>query len=106
MNGPRYQRPTSAPSIAGEAERIVYRAKWRLRETEAAERLVHTHGVVSTPLFPPSPVIQIVAFEGHVIGRVRREGGRWIAARDSAPIARCDRFEAAVQALVHAACDG
>ncbi|WP_019979853.1 MULTISPECIES: hypothetical protein [unclassified Streptomyces] len=65
------------------ARLIVVNAKWRLREEQALGRLAGVPGLARTPLFPGHPVIQVVARDGRLLGRVRRrhEGGtvRWSA---------------------------
>lgn len=95
---------SARPRIVAEAERLMYLAKWRLREEEAAARLAGTRGVARTALFPASEVIQVVALGGRVIGRVRRDRGRWIAARGGTPVAERDTPDGAAQALVEAVC--
>jgi hypothetical protein len=65
--------------VIRDAERIVYREKWRICEDRAAEQLADTSSLRWTRLFPESPVIQVVAIDGVVVGRVRHNGGRWIA---------------------------
>jgi hypothetical protein len=84
------------------AERIVYREKWRLCEERAAEQLARTSSLAWTRLFPESPVIRVVALDGVVIGRVRRNGGRWTAtgAGQRGQVADCGTFPAALLALV------
>jgi hypothetical protein len=86
------------------AERIVYPEKWRICEERAAEQLARTSSLTWTRLFPESPVIRIVSLDGVVIGRVRRNGGRWTAtgAGQRGRGADCGTFPAAVLAL---ACD-
>jgi hypothetical protein len=87
-----------------DAQRIVYREKWRICEERAAEQLASTTSLRWTRLFRESPVIQIVAIDGMVVGRIRHNGGRWIATGTGhrGPVADCDTFRAAVLAL---ACD-
>ncbi|MFE2480465.1 hypothetical protein [Streptomyces sp. NPDC059389] len=62
------------------AERIVYRAKLKFLEEAALAGIAHAEGLALAPLCPPSRVIQVVAYDGTHLGRVRqeREGG-WIA---------------------------
>ncbi|MEU6284401.1 hypothetical protein [Streptomyces sp. NPDC047028] len=65
------------------AQLTVINAKWHICEEQAVERLLHVQGLACTPLFPGHAVIQVVACEGHLLGRARqhREGRtvRWIA---------------------------
>ncbi|MGM9439161.1 hypothetical protein ACTAF0_02340 [Streptomyces murinus] len=65
------------------ARLVVVNAKWRLREEQALERLARVRGLACTPLFPGHPVIQVVAYDGRFLGRVRRHDdgprARWIA---------------------------
>lgn len=83
------------------AERIVYREKWRICEERAAEQLSGTSSLRWTRLFPESAVIRVVAIDGVVVGRVRRNGGRWIATGvgQRGQVADCGTFRAAVLAL-------
>lgn len=87
--------------VVQEAERILYRAKWTVCEEVAAERLSRTFSLRWTPLFPQSPVIQVVAVDGVVVGRIRHHGDRWVAtgAPGRGPVADCDTFSAALVAL-------
>lgn len=84
-----------------DAERIVYREKWRICEERAAERLASTSSLKWTRLFPDSPVIEVVAVDGVVVGTVRHNGRRWIAMGTGrrGPVADCDTFRAAILAL-------
>lgn len=88
--------------VVRDAERTLYREKWRVCEERAAARLAPTSSVQWTRLFPESPVIQVVAVDGIVVGRVRHNGSRWVAtgAGQRGPVADCDTFRAAVVALV------
>lgn len=88
--------------VIRDAERIVYREKWRVCEERAADVLAATTALCWTRLFPESPLIQVVAVDGEVIGRVRRSGGHWVATGTDGrgPLAGCDSFRAAVVALV------
>jgi hypothetical protein len=87
-----------------DAERIVYREKWRICEDRAASRLAGTSSLKWTRLFPDSTVIQVVAVDGVVVGTIRRNGRRWIAmgTGQGAPLADCDTFR---DALVTLACE-
>jgi hypothetical protein len=87
--------------VIRDAERIVYREKWRICEERAAEQLADTSSLRWTRLFLESPVIQVVAIDGVVVGRIRHNGGRWIATGTGqrAPVADCDTFRAALLAL-------
>ena len=88
--------------VIREAERTVHREKWRICEERAAGDLAHTTSLRWTRLFPQSPVIQVVAIDGVVVGQVRHNGNRWLAngAGGRGPVADCDTFRAALVALV------
>jgi hypothetical protein len=87
--------------VINDAERIVYRAKWRICEERAAEQSADTSGLRWTRLFPESPAIQVVAVDGMVIGCVWHNGRQWIATESGqqGPVAECDTFCAALLAL-------
>jgi len=87
--------------VVKDAERPLYREKWRVCEERAAQRLAQTSSLKWTRLFPDSPVIQVVTIDGVVEGRVRRNGSRWIATGTGqrGPVADCGTFRAAVLAL-------
>jgi hypothetical protein len=87
--------------VVKDAERIVYREKWRVCEERAAEQLAGTASLNWTRLFPNSEVIQVVAVDGTVVGHVRRNGMRWIATGigQRGPVADCGTFRAALLAL-------
>lgn len=87
--------------VVRDAERILYREKWRVCEERAAQQLAQTSSLKWTRLFPDSPVIQVVAIDGVVVGRVRRNGSRWIATGTGQRglVADCSTFRAAVLAL-------
>jgi hypothetical protein len=87
--------------VVKDAERILYREKWRVCEERAAQRLAQTSSLKWTRLFPDSPVIQVVAVDGVVVGRVRRNGSRWIATGTGqlGPVADCGTFCVAILAL-------
>jgi hypothetical protein len=95
-------RNTPAIEVVKDAERIVYREKWRICEERAAQRLAHASSVTFTRLFPDSPVIQVVAVDGVVVGQVRRNGSRWIATGTGrrGPVADCGTLHAAIAGLV------
>jgi hypothetical protein len=84
-----------------DAERILYREKWRVCEEHAALRLAQTPSLSWTRLFPDSPVIHVVAVDGVMVGRVRRHRSRWIASRSGqrGAVADCDTLYAAIEAL-------
>lgn len=65
------------------------------------QRLAETSSLTYTRLFPKSPIIQLVAVDGVVIGRVRRDGSRWIASGTGqrGPGEDCGTFDAAIQVL-------
>jgi hypothetical protein len=87
-----------------DAERVVYREKWRICEERAASRLAGTSSLKWTRLFPDSPVIQVVAVDGVVVGSVRHNGRRWIVigTGQHGPVADCGTFR---DALVTLACE-
>jgi hypothetical protein len=94
-------RKTPDIEVIKDAERIVYREKWQVCEERAAQLLAHTCSLAWVRLFPESPVIQVVALDGEVIGHIRRNGARWIATGTGqrGPVADCDTFRAALLAL-------
>jgi hypothetical protein len=94
-------RKSPDSDVIRDAQRIVCREKWRICE----ERVASTTSLRWTRLLPESPVIQIVAIDGMVVGRIRHSGGRWIATGNGkpGPVADCDTFRAAVLALACAA---
>lgn len=94
-------RDTPDVQIVKDAERILYREKWRICEEHAARRLAPTSAVKWTRLFPDSAVIQMVAIDGIVVGRIRCNGSRWIATGigHQGPVVDCATFHAAVLAL-------
>ena len=96
--------PLELPDVVAAAERVIYRESWQVHEEEAATRLASTRGVCWTRLFPLSPVLLVVAVDGQVVGRVRREGKRWHAVVPGAakPVATRRTRRAAVVALARA----
>ncbi|ASX02906.1 hypothetical protein MINTM006_52380 [Mycobacterium intracellulare] len=87
--------------VVRDAERVLYREKWRVYEERAARRLAQTSSRAWTRLFPESSVIRVVAIDGVVVGRIRRHGNRWAATgvgRRRA-VADCGTFRAALRAL-------
>jgi len=90
-----------AVEVIKDAQRIVYLEKWRICEELAARRLATTTSLRWTRLFPESDVIQIVAVDGIVVGRICRRGRRWFATGvgQRGPVADCDTFRAALLAL-------
>lgn len=82
------------------AERVIYREKWRICG-RAAQQSADTQSLSWTRLSPQSAVIRVVAMNGGVVGRIRRDGGRWIATgpgqRGSGR--RCGTFRAALLSL-------
>lgn len=83
------------------AERVLYREKWRVYEERAAQRLAQRSSLAWTRLFPESSIIRIVAIDGVVVGRVRRNGSRWVATGIGrrGPAADCGAFRTAIEAL-------
>jgi hypothetical protein len=88
--------------VVKDAERILYREKWRVCEERAAQRLAQTSSLKWTRLFPDSPVIEVVAVDGVVVGQARRNGSRWIATATGqrSPVADCSSLHAAIVGLV------
>jgi hypothetical protein len=87
--------------IIKDFERIVCRAKWRICEERAAEQLADTSGLRWTRLFRESPLIQVVAIDGMMIGCVWHNGRQWTATEtgQQSPVVECDTFRAALLAL-------
>jgi hypothetical protein len=87
--------------VVKDAERVLYREKWRICEERAAQRLAQTSSLKWTRLFPSSPVIHVVAVDGIVVGQVRRTGSRWIATGTGqrGPVADRGTLHAAILAL-------
>ena len=87
--------------VVKDAERILYREKWRICEERAAEQLAGTRALKWIRLFPESTVVWVVALDGVVIGRLRRDAGRWIATGmgKRGPVADRGTFRAALRAL-------
>ena len=100
-----YTRNSPDVEVIRHAERILHREKWRVCEERAAQALAPTSGLKWTRLFPDSSVIKVVAIDGVVVGRIRRNGSRYIAtgSAQKGPIADCGTFRAAVLALASAA---
>lgn len=74
-----------AADAVREAERIIYRAKWRVMEEGALRLLAGTRGIAYLPVFPGHEVVQVVTYNGRHVGHIRRESARglydrWIAA--------------------------
>jgi hypothetical protein len=94
-------RKSTDLEVINDAERIVYREKWRICEQRAAEQLAGTSSLRWTRLFPESAVIRVVALDGVVVGRIRRNADRWIAigTEQRGVVADCGTFRAAVLAL-------
>jgi hypothetical protein len=61
----------AAVAVIMQAERIIYRAGWRLLEEVALEGLAGTRGLRRARLQPRSDVIQLVTFDGEHIGHIR-----------------------------------
>ena len=62
-----------ALAIIVQAERVIYRAAWRLLEESALAGLAGACGLRCAPLEPRSDVIQLVTFDGEHIGHIRRD---------------------------------
>jgi hypothetical protein len=60
-----------AVAVVLQAERIIYRAGWRLLEEAALKGLSRTRGLRRAPLEPRSEVIQLVTYNGEHIGHIR-----------------------------------
>lgn len=61
----------NAEAVILQAERIIYRAGWRLLEEIALEGLAGTRGLRRARLEARSEVIQLVTFDGEHIGHIR-----------------------------------
>lgn len=66
------------------AERIVWVASWRIRESQVLDQLAATIGLACGRLEPQSDVIQLVTYDGEHLGHVRRDmtdnaDDRWVA---------------------------
>lgn len=72
-----------AVAVVRAAQLTVINAKWRICEEQAVARLAGVRGLACTPLFPGHRVIQVVACDARLLGRVRlhHDGrtARWIA---------------------------
>jgi hypothetical protein len=73
-----------ALAVIVQAERVIYRAAWRLLEEAALAGLIGTCGLQRAPLEPRSDVIQLVTFDGEHIGHIRRDrnaqiGQTWVS---------------------------
>ncbi|MFF9314068.1 hypothetical protein ACF1BS_24565 [Streptomyces sp. NPDC014748] len=72
-----------AAAAVSAAQLTVVNAKWHICEEQALHRLAGVSGLACTPLFPGHTVIQVVACDGRLLGRIRRhrEGRtvRWVA---------------------------
>jgi len=94
-------RNTPDIEVVKDAERIVYREKWRICEERAAQRLAQSPSLTWTRLFPESPIIYVVAVDGVVVGQVRRNRTRWIATGTGQRglVADCGALHDAIAAL-------
>ncbi|MGW4349979.1 hypothetical protein ACWEL8_33540 [Streptomyces sp. NPDC004690] len=72
-----------AAAAVNAAQLTVANAKWRICEEQALHRLAGVSGLACTPLFPGHLVIQVVACDGRLLGRIRRHQEdrmvRWVA---------------------------
>lgn len=106
-----------ATEVVREAERTIYRAKWRVMEEGALRLLAGTHGLAYLPVFPGHEVVQVVTYNGRHVGHIRRESApgpydRWVATpearwvaipkRGGLPIRVFGNAYAAAEALVPA----
>ncbi|WP_236576570.1 hypothetical protein [Streptomyces sp. HF10] len=94
-----------AMAVLRAARLVVVNAKWHLCEEQALGRLAAVRGLACTPLFPGHPVIQVVAYDGRLLGRVRRHDdgrrARWIAvpAHTARELGACRTLHGAARAL-------
>jgi hypothetical protein len=98
-----------AITVILQAERIIYRAGWRLLEEAALAGLARTRGLRRAPLEPRSGVIQLVTFDGEHLGHIRRDhtsgpGQTWVAVPQPAgqPVGSYDSAQEAAEALARA----
>jgi hypothetical protein len=73
-----------AIAVIQQAERIIYRAAWRVLEEAALDALAGTPGLRRARLEPRSEVIQLVTCDGEHLGHIRRDlaaqpGNTWVA---------------------------
>jgi hypothetical protein len=106
-------RLDGAAAVVQEAERTVYRAKLQILQERALAALAAVPGLRYVRLYPPSPVIYVVAYNGSLLGRVRLEqandpDARWLAVTDRAAraLGRYPDVEAAARALAGATIGG
>jgi hypothetical protein len=99
----------SGAAAIGQAQTILYRAKLQILTQQALAALAGVPGLAWTRLYPPSPVIQIVAYDGWMLGRARLERPHtsdavWVAVPDRGrPLSRYPLIADAAWALVEAA---
>lgn len=83
MSSRDQRRQQAAADALRTAEALIIRAKWCYLEEHALTRLQRHHGLACTSLFAEHPVIQVVALDGQLLGRVRLRPGaprdRWVA---------------------------
>jgi hypothetical protein len=98
-----------AIAVILQAERIIYRAGWRLLEETALERLARTRGLRRAPLEPRSEVIQLVTYDGEHIGHIRCDrasspGQTWVAVAQprGRPVGSYRSAQEAAEALARA----
>ncbi|WP_252396534.1 hypothetical protein [Streptantibioticus parmotrematis] len=79
----------AAAAIVRVAQCTIVNAKWHLCQEWAIARLAKHRGLACVALFPDHPVVQLIAYNGQLLGRARwhRTGttARWIATQE--PIA-------------------
>jgi hypothetical protein len=96
-------------AAVGQAQTIVYRTKVQILTELALAALAGVSGLAWARLYPPSPVIQIVAYDGWLLGRARLErphtpDARWVAVPDHGrPLGRYPLLADAARALAEAA---
>ena len=95
----------NAIAVIQQAERIIYRAGWRLLEEAALEGLARTRGLCWAPLEPRSELIQLVTYDGEHVGHTRRAsdarlGPTWVAVAKSLgrPMCSCRSAPEAAEA--------
>jgi hypothetical protein len=98
-----------AIAVILQAERIIYRAGWRLLEEAALAGLARSRGLRRAPLEPRSDVIQLVTFDGEHLGHIRCDraagpGQTWVAVPqpEGQPVGSYRSAQEAAEALARA----